>query len=227
MRVNDYAGILSTQARQQLEARLAAEERQSGNQVVVAIFPSLEGESLEDVSVRLAERWRIGQKGLDNGVILVVFVKDRKLRIEVGYGLEGRLPDLVAGQIVRNEIAPQFREQRYAEGIDAGLTAIFKAIAGEYQAKPEDGPGSLPLAVAGALVLLVIVAMVIAAARRERRADRRRGYTAGPGAWFPTGYGGTYGGGGFGGGGGGFGGGGGGFSGGGGSFGGGGASGNW
>jgi uncharacterized protein len=195
--------------------------------VVVAIFRSLEGESLEDFSIRLAEQWRIGQKGLDNGVILLVFLEDRELRMEVGYGLEGRLPDGVAGAIIRDEIAPRFREQRYADGIDAGLHAIFRAIAGEYRARPapagDERPG--PAVILAVIVLIVVVALIAARARRGRG---RRGYTAGPGVWLPTGFGAGYGagrfgrswprGGGFGGGG---------FRGGGGSFGGGGASGRW
>src|SRR5919204_445159 len=88
-------------------------ERQRFN----AIFPSLEGESLEDFSIKLAERWRAGQKGLNNGVILVVFARDRKLRFEVGYGLEPVVPDIVAGQIIRDVIAPRFREGNYAAGL--------------------------------------------------------------------------------------------------------------
>jgi uncharacterized protein len=197
--------------------------------VVVAIFRSLEGESLEDFSIRLAERWRIGQKGLDNGVILLVFLEDRKLRMEVGYGLEGRLPDGVAGGIIRDQIAPSFRERRYADGIDAGLTAIFKAIAGEYQAPPRrDDQATSPAVILGALVLVAIIAFMVVQASRRSRGRGRRGYTAGPGVWSPTGFGAGYGAGRLGrsgGGGGGFGGGG--FSGGGGGFGGGGASGDW
>jgi uncharacterized protein len=104
--VNDYAGILGPADRERLESRIAERERATGAQVAVAIFPSLEGENLEDFAIRLAERWRVGQKGLDNGVILLVFEKDRKVRLEVGYGLEGAIPDAVAGQIIRERIAP-------------------------------------------------------------------------------------------------------------------------
>ncbi len=88
-RVNDYAGALTPADRDRLEQQLAARETTSRNQVVVAVFRSLEGESLEGYSIRLAQSWRIGQKGLDNGVIFLVFLDDRKMRIEVGYGLEG------------------------------------------------------------------------------------------------------------------------------------------
>jgi uncharacterized protein len=220
--------VLSPAERQRLEERAAAEERQSGNQVVVAIFPSLAGESLEDVSIRLAEQWKLGQRGRDNGILLLVFLKEHKLRIEVGYGLEARLTDAVAASIIRNDIAPRFREGRYAAGLDAGLTAIFQAVAGEYRATPKPPAGSdlgslARIALALVIALLVLGGM-LAASRRPRA---RHGYTAGPGWWY---YGGAGFGGGFGAGfgsrrGGGFRGGGG-FSGGGG-FGGGGASGNW
>jgi len=203
-----------------LERRAAAEERRSGNQVVVAIFPSLAGESLEDVSIRLAEQWKIGHAGRDDGVILLVFLQDHKVRIEVGYGLEARLTDALAASIIRNDIGPLFRQGRYADGLDAGLAAIFRAIAGEYRARPAPPrlPAYLaPLApVAFMLLFFVVFAMLAAASRRRPGIDGRRGYTTGPGGWY-------YGGGGFGGGGSG----GGGFGGGGGGFGGGGASGSW
>jgi uncharacterized protein len=201
--------------------------------VAVAIFPSLERESLEDFSIRLAQQWRIGQKGLDNGVILLVFVNDRKLRIEVGYGLEGRLTDAQASSIIRNEIAPRFREQRYAAGIEAGLDAIYRTIAGEYQAparaaRKTDPTVPILLAFLGVIAFIVLANVFAGAARRPGRM-LRRGYTAGSRGWYAGGPG--WGGGGFGSGGFSSGGGGssgsGGFSGGGGSFGGGGSSGSW
>jgi uncharacterized protein len=230
-RVNDYAGALSPADRDRLEQSLIAREAGSRNQIVVAIFRSLEGESLEDYSIRLAQAWRIGQKGLDNGVIFLVFLNDRKMRIEVGYGLEGNLTDAISSSILRDVVAPRFREGRIADGIGAGLDAIERAIAGTYvrpPAAPGDkrsgnniGIGARELIALG-FVLFLIFAVV--QNRMQNQVMRRRGWTGGP-----TGWGGPYiGGGGFGGGG--FGGGssgGGGFSGGGGSFGGGGASGSW
>ena len=108
-RVNDYAGALAPADRDRLEQALIAREATSRNQVVVAIFRSLEGESLEDYSIRLAKAWRIGQKGLDNGVIFLVFLDDRKMRIEVGYGLEGSLTDAISSSILRDVVAPRFR----------------------------------------------------------------------------------------------------------------------
>src|SRR5436309_13927142 len=93
--------------------------------MAIALFRSLEGESLEDVANRLFQTWRLGRKGLDNGVLLVVFVQDRKLRIEVGYGLEAVLTDAEADQIIRNAIAPRFREHRYAAGLEASAVAVY------------------------------------------------------------------------------------------------------
>src|SRR5262252_2032133 len=132
-RINDYAGVLSAAERTRLEDLLRARERESSNQIVVAIFRSLEGESLEDYSIRLAQAWRIGQKGLDNGVIFLVFIDDRKMRLEVGYGLESTLTDATASQILRQTVAPRFREGKIADGISAGLDAIDQAIAGTYK----------------------------------------------------------------------------------------------
>jgi uncharacterized protein len=224
-RVNDFAGVLTPADRDRLEAKLADRERTSRNQVVVATFRSLEGESLEDFSIRLAEKWRIGQKGLDNGVIFLIFLENRKMRIEVGYGLEPTLTDAISSSILSQVVAPRFREGRIGQGIEAGLDAIDAAIRGEYRvgagrAAPRGGalPAILPLA----FVILVILGIIIAAQRNATYA-RRNGWTGGSRGWHSGPY---YGGGGFGGSSGG-GSSGGDFSGGGGSFGGGGSSGDW
>ena len=199
--------------------------------MVIAIFPSLEGESLEDFSIRLAERWRIGDKKLDNGVILLVFVRDRRLRMEVGYGLEPALPDAVAAQIISNQIGPRFREGRWVDGLMAAVDAVFARIDTRGAAAPPPPQrhafGVSPW-VLGLLVIFGLAGMMLA--REARGGGRRSAYSAGgrrgwssPSVfWPPTGGGGW---GGWGGGGGGSSGGG--FSGGGGSFGGGGASGQW
>src|SRR3989338_3221997 len=101
--VNDYAQLLSENSRSDLERTLAEFERATSNQIVVAIFPSLRGNSLEDFSIRLAEQWKIGTAKKDNGILLLVFRDDRQVRIEVGYGLEGALPDATADHLIRNE----------------------------------------------------------------------------------------------------------------------------
>jgi uncharacterized protein len=226
-RINDYAGALSAADRDRLEQTLITREATSRNQVVVAIFRSLEGESLEDYSIRLAQTWRIGQKGLDNGVIFLVFLDDRKMRIEVGYGLEGSLTDAISSSILRDVVAPRFRRGRIADGIGAGLDAIDRAIAGTYRRPPGPNRGQPPHGFGWREVLgLVFVALLLFALvqnRLQNRALRRQGWTGGSAGWGgPFMGGGRFGSGGFGGGSSG-----GGFSGGGGSFGGGGSSGSW
>src|SRR5947208_8725956 len=148
-RINDYAGVLSAEDRARLEDKVRAREQGSSNQVVVAIFRSLQGESLEDYSIRLAQAWRIGQKWLDNGVIFLVVTEDRKMRLEVGYGLESKLTDAISGQILRQAVAPRFREGKIADGIAAGLDAIDQAIAGTYKgaapAKRQQGSSLFPI----------------------------------------------------------------------------------
>lgn len=212
--------MLAAAERERLESRLAEGERRTGAQIVIAVFRSLEGESLEDVGIRLAERWRIGRKGLDNGVILLVFLQERKVRFEVGYGLEPVLPDAVAGQIIREVIAPRFREGRYAAGLEGAVNAVFARIdpGSAPQQRPGKGTGGGLPAVALIFVAGVIVFMVLGALRQSR--GRSSAYTAGRRGWGPPVFIPPSGGGGRGGGGGGF-------SGGGGGFGGGGASGDW
>jgi uncharacterized protein len=201
-------------------------------QMVIALFPSLEGESLEDYSIRLAQRWRIGQKGLDNGLILLVFRDERKVRVEVGYGLEPTITDIVASQIIRERIAPRFREGRYAAGLEAAVAGVFERIEAK-AASPErvESPGArLPiLGLVGFLGILGVIAVILLQeAFSSRRFLQRNGYTAGRRGWVPPIVVPPIWGGGWGGGRGGGSGGGGGFSGGGGgSFGGGGASGDW
>jgi len=192
--VSDYAGLLSPAERARLEARLAEGERATGAQVVIAIFSSLEGESLEDFSIRLAERWRIGRRGLDDGVIVLVFVRERRLRLEVGYGLEAVIPDAVAGRIVREVIAPRFREGRWAAGLEAAAWALYERIAAAGRAGPPGRPRSGPppgpgagagLSLVGLLVVLLLVALATwSGAAGVRRARRRRwAYVAGPTGW--------------------------------------------
>lgn len=140
-RVNDYAGLISAQAVQEADRRLAELERSDSTQVVVLTVPSLEGESIEGFSIRVAESWRIGQKGLDNGAILIIAKQERKIRIEVGRGLEGKLTDLQSGRIIRDEIAPRLRQGDLDGGVIAGIAAISATVKGEYQAKtrPREG----------------------------------------------------------------------------------------
>ena len=220
-RVTDRTGTLSRDQIQALEKKLSAFEKETTNQIAVLLIPSLEGGSLEDYSIRLAEKWKIGQQGRNNGVILLVVKNDRKLRIEVGYGLEGALPDALSGTIIRNEIAPRFKEGQFYQGIEAGINSIIAATKGEYKASPRKKKSQIdswiPFLVVGAFIIFFMLA-ASQARRRHYHSGSSRGWNSGGGSW----YGGSSWGGG--------GGGGsdsGGFSGGGGDFGGGGASGDW
>jgi uncharacterized protein len=190
---------------------------------VVHITPSLEGMPIEDYSMQVAEAWRIGQKGSDNGVILTIAPNEREIRIEAGYGLEGVLPDAIAARIIREQITPAFRDGDMDGGVVAGVRAIMAVTEGEPMPLPArrreaPAPWWVTVLLVIALLTLPVWLRAIAAANRgpgwgtSYRGPYRRG-----------GWGGGFGGGGFGGGG--FGGGG--FSGGGGGFGGGGASGRW
>ena len=134
--VNDYASMLSPDAVQQLETELAAFEQSDSTQIVVLTIPSLEGQVLEEYAIRVVEAWKIGQKGKDNGALLLVVKNDRKIRIEVGRGLEGKLTDLVSGRIIRNEISPAFKRGDFDAGIMAGVSAIMATVRGEYAAEP-------------------------------------------------------------------------------------------
>ena len=136
--VNDYAGMLSPAAAAALEQRLAEFEGRDSTQIVVLTVPTLGGEPIEEFSLRVAEAWRIGHKGSDNGVILLVAKGERKIRIEVGRGLEGELTDLVAGRIIRGDMAPRFKAGDVDGGIAAGVSAIMAVVKGEYKAAPRD-----------------------------------------------------------------------------------------
>jgi len=139
-RVNDYADMLSPSTEQQLDTALREFERTDSTQIVVLTIPSLEEDSLEDFSMRVAENWKIGQKGLDNGAILLISKNDRKLRIEVGYGLEGKMTDLMAGRIIRDVIAPRFRSGQYDQGVIEGVQAMIRLTRGEFESGSEAQP---------------------------------------------------------------------------------------
>lgn len=133
-RVNDAAHMLSSSTIEELEAMLKAHEDSTSNQVVVLTIPGLQGEALEDYSMRVVETWKIGQANNDNGVLLLIARDDRKMRIEVGSGLEGDLPDITCGRIIRHEITPRFRDGDFDGGVRAGVHAILAAIQGAYSA---------------------------------------------------------------------------------------------
>jgi uncharacterized protein len=138
-RVNDDAGVLSLETVTSLEALLKAHEDSTSNQVAILTITSLEGETIEQFSIRVVDAWKLGQKGKDNGVLLLVSRDDRKVRIEVGKGLEGDLPDITCGSIIRKQILPRFKEGNYDAGVTDGIQAILAAIHGSYVAEEDEG----------------------------------------------------------------------------------------
>ena len=226
---NDYASAVDRATALELNEQLAQFERETSNQIVVAIYPSMESESsVADYTQRVAQTWGVGGKEHSNGAVLFVFVQDHQMFLQSGYGLEGPLPDATAFDITHNLIAPFFKKNDYAGGLRAGVAAMMQAVRGEYkgtgktQKEGQGTSGGLPIPL---IIFLVIVMLVIFMNRGGRRGRRGYGYSGGGGPFF-GGFGGGGGGGWSGGsssGGGGFSG----FSGGGGSFGGGGAGSSW
>jgi len=159
-RVVDLAHVLPSNTVESLTARLKAHEETTSNQVTVLVLPSLEGEPLESYSHRVATTWKLGQKGADNGVLLLVAMKERKIRIEVGYGLEGALTDARSAQIIRGEIVPRFRAGDAPGGVAAGVDAILKTIEGTYQSTEKAAPEQ-DTDVIGQVVVAVIVGLVV------------------------------------------------------------------
>jgi uncharacterized protein len=135
--VNDYAGMIGPSVRSRLEEELKAFEQSDSTQIVILTVPSLEGESLEEFSIKVAEAWKIGQQGKDNGVLFIVSQQERKIRIEVGRGLEGKLTDLMAGRIVDQVIKPRFKQTDYDGGFIKGVSALISATRGEFKAEPK------------------------------------------------------------------------------------------
>lgn len=135
-RVTDLTGTLNSDQQGSLDARLAAFEREKGAQIAVLIVPTTKPEAIEQYSIRVAEQWKLGRKGVDDGVLLLIAKQDKKLRIEVGYGLEGVLNDATAKRIIAETITPRFKEGRFYEGIEAGLERLIAVVGGEILPAP-------------------------------------------------------------------------------------------
>lgn len=136
--VNDYASMMSPGVRDRLERTLQSFDMSDSTQVAILTIDSLEGDPVEDFSIRVVDQWGIGRKGKDNGVLFLVAKKERKMRIEVGRGLEHLLTDLAAGRIIDNVVSPRFKQGGFDEGFEAGINAIIETCRGEYSAGPAD-----------------------------------------------------------------------------------------
>jgi len=168
---NDYAGVVSKEAALRFNEQLAQFERDTSNQIIVAVwskFPS--ASSLDDFAQRTYQVWQPGQKGKNNGAILFVFVEDHKMRIQTGYGLEGALPDITSDDIIRNQIAPYFKAGNYEKGFAQGIDSILKAVRGEYKGsgktaleKHDKAHGGFGLL--GFIIFLFILMMALRVAR--------------------------------------------------------------
>jgi len=142
-RVVDEAEILSADARQRVADTLRRHEQKTGNQIAVLTVPTIHGESIEEYAVRVFEQWKLGQKGKDNGVLVVVVPQDRRMRIEVGYGLEGVLTDAHASRIIRNVMTPRFRDGDFSGGVARGVAAVVAHLEGKpANARVKRAPGS-------------------------------------------------------------------------------------
>ncbi|MFY9328559.1 MAG: YgcG family protein [Georgfuchsia sp.] len=250
-RVTDLTGTLTPEQKAQLQSALAQIETAKGAQVAILLLPTTQPETIEQFGIRLADAWKVGRKGVDDGAIVIVAKDDRRMRIEVGYGLEGAIPDVISKRIVSDMMAPRFKQGDFYGGLQVAVEAIGKIINGEALPPPSQrgarqrgglGGNILPLA----MVFIFVVGGILRAVLGRAVGASVGGAIAFFGAWLLLGSlftgiiaalvafvftlvgGGRFGGVGMGGfGGGGFGGGGGGFSGGGGGFGGGGSSGSW
>ena len=226
--VNDYAHMISGATRAKLEGELRSFEQSDSTQMVILTVPSLEGESLEDYSIKVVEAWKLGKARKDNGILLLVSKDDRKMRIEVGRGLEGRLTDLMAGRIIDLAIKPWFKRGNFDGGFAAGVASLIDATRGEFKAEKKDSrKRTQPFSSSWLFLIVVLISFFffLSSARKRGKTNNwvdqsGRSHGGSPGGFviFPSGRGGEVGT---------FGGGGGTFGGGGGTFGGGGASGNW
>ena len=217
-RVVDAAGVLGASTRAELDRQLEAHERATGQQIVVATVPDLAGLTIEEYGYQLGRAWGIGSKERNTGVVLIVAPAQRKVRIEVGYGVEGDLTDAVSSYIISTRIVPEFRRGNYDAGVRAGVSAIIEALGGQMtEAQPQKKSGrGAPVGIFWLIVLFMVLSGF--GGRRGGRGGIARAIVWGSVLNGMSRGGGRSGGGGFGGGG---------FRGGGGSFGGGGASGSW
>lgn len=163
--VNDYTGTLSSSQIQQLEQKMVAFDDSSSTQIAIAILKSVGDYDISEYALELGRKWGVGNKGKNNGVLIVVALGDRKISIQTGYGVEGALPDLYARRIIDNDIKPHFKTGDYYAGLEAGTDAIIRYTKGEYKNdKPKkDASGG---GVSGILIIIIIVVVVIIVLKR-------------------------------------------------------------
>lgn len=165
--VHDGANVLSAAAKARIENIIRAEADSTSNQIGVLIIPSLQGNVIEEYSLRVAEAWKIGQRDKDNGVLLLIAIDDRKMRIETGYGLEGSLTDAISSRIIRNEIAPRFRANDFDGGVEAGVMAIIQAIKGEYvNDEPVVRKRNSKRSPLLTIIIIIVIIIIISRSRR-------------------------------------------------------------
>jgi len=187
--VTDEAGVIAPGLLAQLNQRLAVFEKQTSNQIVAVVYPKLpEGTSLEDYAQSLYQDWKIGTKKNSNGVLMLVFVQDRKVRIQTGYGLEGALPDALCSRIIRETMAPAFRSGNYGAGLSSGITAVMQATKGEYKGtgRSNGKPTTLKDFLFSPLGFFLLVLIVLIISNRGRRDAGSGGIS--PGAAAATGF---------------------------------------
>ena len=166
-RVTDLTGTLSGEAVSRMEAKLTTFETQKGSQIAVLIVPSTQPEEIEQYGIRVADQWKLGRKGVDDGAILLVAKNDRRVRIEVGRGLEGALPDAIANRIISDTITPHFKLGDYEGGVEAGVDRIVAVVNGEPLPEPDtkwEGRGN---GLGNALPLLVVIVLVVSGVLRS------------------------------------------------------------
>jgi len=181
--VHDDADIISASSEAMLESMLKAERDSTSNQIAVLTIRSLQGESIDEYSLRVAEAWKLGKADKDNGVLLLIAVEDKQIRIETGYGLEGVLTDALSSRINRNEIAPHFRQGDYDGGVQAGVIAIIQSIKGEYvnDDPPPERRKSQRRSPLTTLVILIIIIIIVS--RRGRGGRGGGGYWSSGSGW--------------------------------------------
>lgn len=185
--VNDFADVLSEDEEQALERKLVRFEDSTSTQIAVVIINSLEGYTVEEVAPKFLRDWGVGQTEKNNGVVILSAIKDRKANIQTGWGMEGVLPDLICKRIITKEIAPEFKRERYFEGLDKATDAIISISAGEYT---NEGKNGKDVSVWPLIILMIVIFVLIS--RRARRGGTilsRRGYTGwdGGGWWYMPG----------------------------------------